>query len=416
MGTGFAPPPAAELGTLFVRLIGFTDPALVYAGSRASTPNPNASVGGSFGTFFSATPAGGGSESAVVNGLRQNDAFRSNLAIVHSPATAGEAAPITVEVTLFDGDSSRSASLGAITLEPGEFRQLNGVLSGAGFAQGHALVTRTKGTDRFIAYGVVNDGGLAGGGTSDGSFVASGATAGLIPVVVDVPGATRYRTELLLTNNSTATATVQLRYTPSSQLGSTAGAGTVPTTLGPGRQLVVADALAFLRSLGLAIPDDGSAKGGTLLVTGASAQARTYSPNPDASVGGTFGVSYPAVPPDAQAKTSAWVFGLRQDADARSNLAVADGRIGESTAVDYAVDIYDGERGGAPVDQFTITLKGGEWTQLTTVLARSGVRNGYARVRALSPSSFVAYGIVNDGPTPGSRTSDGSYLPMVVAP
>ncbi len=32
--------------------------------------------------------------------------------------------------------------------------------------------------------------------------------------------------------------------------------------------------------------------------------------------------------------------------------------------------------------EFAATLRGGEWTQLTTVLARSGVRNGYARVRA----------------------------------
>jgi hypothetical protein len=29
-------------------------------------------------------------------------------------------------------------------------------------------------------------------------------------------------------------------------------------------------------------------------------------------------------------------------------------------------------------------------------------------------SDFVVYGVVNDGPGAGTRTSDGSYVPMVV--
>jgi hypothetical protein len=35
-------------------------------------------------------------------------------------------------------------------------------------------------------------------------------------------------------------------------------------------------------------------------------------------------------------------------------------------------------------------------------------------VRAAQATSFVTYGVVNDGSTPGTKTSDGSYLAMVV--
>ena len=52
---------------------------------------------------------------------------------------------------------------------------------------------------------------------------------------------------------------------------------------------------------------------------------------------------------------------------------------------------------------------------MTQVLSGAGIAHGYARIRPDSGTSdFVAYGVVNDGPSPGTRTSDGSYVPMVV--
>ena len=56
-----APLPASGpsiLGSLGVTFLDVTDPALVFAGSRASTPNPDAAVGGSFGLFASAVSGG----------------------------------------------------------------------------------------------------------------------------------------------------------------------------------------------------------------------------------------------------------------------------------------------------------------------------------------------------------------------
>ena len=91
--------------------------------------------------------------------------------------------------------------------------------------------------------------------------------------------------------------TVTLTYTASSAF-SGQGSGTLTTTLGARQQLVQANALSYLRGLGLAIPTTGN-QGGTLLVTGAVAQARTSNPNPDTGVGGSYGLSYPAVPASA---------------------------------------------------------------------------------------------------------------------
>jgi hypothetical protein len=110
------------------------------------------------------------------------------------------------------------------------------------------------------------------------------------------------------------------------------------------------------------------------------------------------------------------VYGLRQDADVRSNLAIADARAGDGAAVNYVVDVFDADTGSAtPVQTLTRSVTGGGWTQIDGILSGAGITHGYARIRPDSGTSdFVAYGVVNDGPTAGSRTSDGSYVPMVV--
>ncbi|HQQ77575.1 MAG TPA: hypothetical protein PLB01_09495, partial [Thermoanaerobaculia bacterium] len=411
---------SAKLGTLFATFVGASDPLSVFVGSRTSTPNPNATVGGAFGTFAAAFATGGASNTdAWIYGLRENASYRSNLALVHAPGAASGATsgPVSLEVQIYDGDSG--APVGAPlarTLQAGEFFQYNRVLTLAptGVANGYARIRLTSGTDRYIAYGVVNDGAAAGGGTSDGSFLPANATEGLIPIVLDLPGATHYTSDLTLTNPTSSAVTVTLTYTASTAF-SGAGSGTKTATLGARQQLVVPNAIDYLRGLGLAIPATGG-QGGTLLVSGAPALARTSNPNPDTGVGGTFGLAYPAVGASARARSEAWVYGLRQDADARTNLAIADARAGNVAGVEYVVDVFDADTGATtPVLTKTVALAGGQWTQFNTILAEAGIAHGYARVKPASgPSDFVVYGVVNDGPTAGSRTSDGSYVPMVV--
>ncbi|MEO8055417.1 MAG: S53 family peptidase [Acidobacteriota bacterium] len=411
---------SAKLGTLFATFVGASDPLTIFVGSRTSTPNPNASVGGAFGTFSTASATGGApSGDAWIYGLRENGQFRSNLALVHAPGAASgvAAGPVTLEVQIYDGDSGAPAGAPLTqVLQPGQFFQYNRVLTLAptGVANGYARVRLTSGTDRFIAYGVLNDGAAAGGGTSDGSFLPANATEGLIPIILDLPGATHYTSDLTLTNPTSSAVAVTLTYTASTAF-SGAGSGTKTATLAARQQLVVANAITYLRGLGLAIPATGN-QGGTLLVSGAPALARTSNPNPDAAVGGTFGLAYPAVGASARAKGEAWVYGLRQDGDARTNLAIADARAGNTAGVEYTVDVFDADTGAAaPVLTKKVTLAGGQWTQFNTILVDTGIAHGFARIRPSSGTSdFVAYGVVNDGPTAGSRTSDGSYVPMVV--
>jgi pseudomonalisin len=413
---------SSKLGTFFATFVGVSDPAAVFAGSRTSTPNPATSVGGAFGTFASAVPAGSatGSSDAWIYGLRQDASFRSNLAVVHAPgdASGATAGPVSLEIQLYDGDSG--APVGAPlarTLQPGEFAQYNGVLAltSTGVTNGYARLRRTSGSDRFIAYGVVNDGGSAGGGTSDGSFLVSNATEGLLPIVLDVSGSAHFTSDLTLTNPTSTPVTVTLTYTAASAF-SGQGGGTRTTTLAARQQIAQANAISYLRGLGLAIPTTGN-QGGTLLVTGAVAQARTSNPNPDTSVGGSYGLSYPAVAASARAKGEAWVYGLRQDADVRTNLAIADARVGDPSTVDYLIELFDTDQGLlTPVETLHATLAGGQWFQFNAVGAGDpGLVHGYARVRpSAGASDFVVYGVVNDGPIAGSRTSDGSYVPMVV--
>lgn len=424
--SGYAIPASGPLvvGTLRLTFEDVSDASLVFAGSRTSTPNPNGAVGGSFGLFSSATPSAAAPSSTVsLYALREDAAYRSNLAIVDVPPATGTGAPASVSIQIFDGDTG--AAVGAPvahTLQPGEWKQWGSVLrlGSPSVTNGYARISRTGGSNRLLAYGVVNDGPASGGGTSDGSFIASDASAGLVPIVLRArSGSAVFSTELVLANPTTSSATVTLTYTPAaaaSGLGVGAG-GTRTVSLGAGRQLRKADAVAYLRDeLGLPLaPGDGN-QGGTLLVQGAVAVARTFNPNPDASVGGTFGLAYSAVSAENRAKTEAWVYGLVQNADARSNLALADARVGDASSVTYVIDVFDTAAGDgatpatAPV---LVTLKGGEWYQVNAVLANAGLSNGAVRVRPQSGASdFVVYGVLNDGAAFGSRTSDGSYVAM----
>ena len=415
---------SGKLGTFFATFVGVSDPASVFAGSRTSTPNLSASVGGAFGTFASAVPSGSATASADtwIYGLRENASFRSNLAVVHAPGTSSGATsgPVSLEIQLFDGDSGGLAGVPLThTLQPGEFFQFNSILRYTpvlvqlGITNGYARVRRTNGTDRFIAYGVVNDGGSTGGGTSDGSFLVADATEGLIPILLDLPGSPHFTTDLTLTNPTSAPVTVTLTYTASAAF-SGQGSGMKTMPLGARQQFVTSNALSYLRGLGLAIPATGK-QGGTLLVSGAVALARTSNPNPDTTVGGSYGLSYPALAASARAKGEAWVYGLRQDADVRSNLAIADARIGGGS-LSYVIDVFDADTGSTtPVQTLAIPLAGGQWDQVNGILSGAGIAHGYVRVKPASGASdFAVYGVVNDGPSTGSRTSDGSYIPMVV--
>ena len=408
-GAPFPDDASAKIGTLLIRLPGLADGApLPFTGTRISTPNSGAK-GGSFGTYSVGVPVGSGfTVRTALYGLRENESFRSNLAVVHAGGGANK--PIELRIVLHDGETGAvSGDPIVVTLQPGQWKQIPSVLATASLKQGWAEIIRSLGTDRYIAYAVVNDGGAAGGGTSDGSWIDGGATAGTLPIVL---ASGPYKTELVLTNDSNVEATATLTYIGADVLGASGLSVRLRVVLAPRTQIIEPDAIQYIRRLGFILPPDP--QGGTLLVTGAAALARVYSGNLDRTVGGTFGLSFPALPVERHAHTEAFVFGLRQDGSARSNIAIANTVASSEESFSFEVACYS--TNSRLLKTVSKKLSPGQWFQWDAILANTGVTDGYARIRCLTPAcQFITYAVNNDGSVPGAGTSDGSYIPMVNA-
>ncbi len=104
------------------------------------------------------------STEAIVPGLREDASFRSNLALASPEPDGGP--PVSLEVSVRRASDGVSiGTLPPVTLAPGQRVQLNRLLSTIGYGgDAYAVVTRTGGTGRFVAYGVMND-NVTGDGT-----------------------------------------------------------------------------------------------------------------------------------------------------------------------------------------------------------------------------------------------------------
>jgi hypothetical protein len=378
--------------------------ALARTTSPTSAPHPE---GASGLAYLAVSPSASFSGRAVVHGLRATGSERSNLA-VFNPGTA----PVTVRVVAASGtgDGRETVFADALRLEAGEWRQIDGILAQAGMSQGWAVVERLEG-GVFGAYGVVND-----GGTNDGSYLeaapedAAGSIV-TVPVLVETPA---FRTELVLANRGSATATVTVDYIESLSPSLGAG-GSATVTLAPREQRIVPEALAWLRGLGVKVGSPGAASyAGRLRVSAAGARpwaaARVSSISPG---GGAFGVFLPGVPSGSEASDEGVVTGLRSGADVRSNIAIVNaGTVGPVT---LELQLFDGEAGGGAAGlPTTIRVEEGSWVQLADPLGACGVTTGWARIRRTAGSApWVAYGVLNDGGAPGERTGDGAYVPAL---
>jgi len=399
-------------GTLALGFSGMEFPGAAAATVRTTTGVAEGRAGLAYSGF---APAGGG-EAVYVCGLRQNAADRSNLALLNTGRP--EDGDVTLRVTVFSGDAQESAPLSDVTLAPGGFTQLGGVLGASGLpiANGYARVERVAGKAPFYAYGVVND-----QANSDGSFVAPlapstlvGRTSQTLPVVVETPA---FSSELVITNFGTSTRTVRLALVADAL---TTADQTARDTLvvGPGRQLVLTDLVQALRDRGVAgLPARGATVAGALFVeadgdvSGLFVGARTSS----AGGGGRYGLFYAAVPAGAAARDSAWLFGLQQNTDNRTNVALVNTGEGNGDVDVFRIELHDAASGALVKVVDGIALAARRWTQLTTILAQHapGVTHGYAKVvRSSGGNPFLAYAVVNDGGQPGQRTGDGAFVAM----
>ncbi len=166
---------ATYAGALSVTFLNAGARSTGFAGARTAAP-----VGGTgpgeYGLFYPGTgPSFAALNEAWVYGLEQNAGNRSNLAVANL-GDAGDS--VTFRIDVYDGNTGLLAgSLTPPALPPGGWYQINSVLQKFSVASGYAHAVKLSGNSRFLAYGVVNDGGAPGQGTSDGSFVAAQAVA-----------------------------------------------------------------------------------------------------------------------------------------------------------------------------------------------------------------------------------------------
>jgi len=397
-------------GTLRVRFTGLSSPSDGAATVRTATAVASGRAGLAYPGISSMLALTG---TSFVPGLRQNATDRSNLAVQHA-GTAAQGT-ITLRLTVFSGNpgSPSQTTLPDLTLSAGEFLQLTLVLQSQGLNlnNGFVKIDRTSGTAPYYAYGVIND-----GSNSDGSFIpaipeyAMTGRSGLsLPVIVE--GA--FTSELVLTNWSTQQKVVRFTYVESAVTSTTTP--TFSITLNPSQQTIIPNIFQYLRSLNTpGVGPLGLTYVGALFATvdggdagGIFVGARTSTPGG----GGAFGLFYAAVPHATASTGSAWLFGLQQNAENRTNLALVNTGEEGNTPITLSIDLYDGNT-GAKVTTLTETLNARSWRQLGTVLVNaSGVTQGYARVTRTSGSNpFIAYAVINDGGQPNQRSGDGAFV------
>ena len=353
-------------------------------------------------------------------GLRQDSADRSNVAIQN----LGEApwdSDILVRVTVFSGDPAKPVAFTIfpdISLPPGGFYQLSGILAsdGIGLSNGYVKVDRVGGTGPFFAYGVIND--QAG---SDGSYLPPTFEADpvfklagwILPVVVE---AITFTTELMLANWSGIQKELVLTLVADAITTNNSSAS-LPITLKPGEQVFLPNFVQMLRDRRIAgVGPAGPAHVGPLSVTtngtdanGLFVGARVSSPGDP----GRNGLFFTATPMGLASTASAWVYGLQQDAENRTNLALVNTGEVDDEPASFRIEIFDGGTGAKVTTVEPVTVRSKRWLQLGSILAQyaPGVTQGYAKVTRVSGiNPFIAYAVINDGASPGERSDDGAFI------
>ncbi len=354
-------------------------------------------------------------------GLRQNLYDRSNVAVLNAGTSLD--GPISLRLTVFSGDPAQPQTqvLPDITLPPGGFAQVNGILASNGLSltNGYVKVEEASGSAPFYAYATIND-----QANSDGSFVEpineySYPTKLTLPAIVETP---LFSSELVLTNRSTPSRGPLELHCVYVASGLTGGEVAFDITLLPDEQQILPSFVQVLRERGVVHDPPGGTFVGALFVTESSGNlgelslaARTSTPGG----GGRYGVYYQAVPAGSEATTTAWLYGLQENAENRTNLALVNVGSVDGSSDTFRIDLFDGATGrkAATVENVTVPAKG--FLQIDSVLAQyaPSVSNGYALVTKTGGNNpFIAYAVINDGARAGQRSGDGAFIEADVPP
>jgi protocatechuate 3,4-dioxygenase beta subunit len=403
------PSSGARVGVLAVRFSGISFPAESSVIARTTTAVP----GGRAGVAYSAVPSDGLLTAAYLCGLRQNTIDRSNVAFQN----LGTEGNIVLRVTVFSGEGATVApvALPDVTLAPGGFFQYSGVLEMAGFSNGYVRVEPISGRAPYYAYGVIND-----QVNSDGSFVFPVIEIELyerrgqsLPVIVETP---RYSTELTLTNFSSSSKILNFSFVAEA-VETSNNTANFQVTLQAGEQKILPRIVNALRQQAVAgIGAAGTTFAGALFATVSSGDmsgivigARTLAPGG----GGQYGLFYNAVPYGSASTSSAWLYGLQQTAETRSNVALVNTSESDGSTDIFSIDIYDGGTGVKVIKVEGVAVAAKRWLQINSILAlhAPGVSQGYAQVKRTSGNNpFITYAVINDGGQPGERSGDGAFV------
>ncbi len=395
-----------RVGTLRVGVSGSSGVSVV---TRTTTAVPE----GRAGLAYPGIAEDQGFQEAVyLCGLRENRQDRSNVAFQNIGGS--EDGPITLRTTVFSGEANdtRSRVLGDLELKPGEFHQYNQVLKALGRpAQGYVRVEKVKGDAPFYAYGVIND-----NFNSDGSFVLPltesslvGTSGQTLPVIIETAN---FQSELTVTNFSTSQRTVDFSFVADA-VETANDTATFSLRLEAGEQTILPGIVENLRGRNIAgIGPAGRSLVGALFATAAEGDmsgivigARTGSPD---GRGGQYSLFYNGAPYGSASIESAWIYGLQQNEENRSNLALVNTGEIDDTASTFEITLYDGAGDSGPRTR-SVTVGARRWTQINGILGN--ISQGYVQVRKTSGNNpFLAYGVINDGGRPGERSGDGAYL------
>ena len=128
---------------------------------------------------------------------------------------------------------------------------------------------------------------------------------------------------------------------------------------------------------------------------------------------GRFGVFYTAYPEGENSSQEAWLYGLQQNGESRTNLALVNTGETDDSEDTFRIELYDGATGKLASTVTPVTLPARGWKQLNRILAEYApqVSQGYAHVlRTGGNNPFIAYAVTNDGGNPGDRTGDGAFI------
>ena len=412
---GLAIPTGVNVGgTLRVEFSGLSAPTDAAVSVRTTVPVPDGRAGLAYAGVVAGLP-----QEVYVCGLRQNATDRSNLALVNLGGPGSESVRLTVTVYPMTPLAGAPKVLAPVTLPPGGFRQLDGVLALAGYTSGWVRIDASPGPGAYYAYGVINDQGSA-----DGSFVMPSSSLETIssrrlvlPVVVE---SGPFSSELVLTNTASYEKTVRVTLVADG-IATPDRSVSVLVHLAGETQLTVGDVVDWLRGGTTGLPPRGTGVAGALFITGTSAgsdvppsfvvaSCRTSSPG----AVGRYGLFYGAVGDGNALEDAAWIHGLRQDAENRTNLALVNTAERDPSGTDtFSIDVFDGETGDLTVTLPPVDVAPRGWVQLPMVLGQvpGTPSNAYVKVRRTSGTNpFIAYAVVNDGAAPGLRSGDGAYL------